>query len=326
MVTRPRPFRFAVQAFATGSSKEWADTARQAEDLGYTTLFTTDHYFGPGAISDSSGHRPVDVAPISAMMAAAAVATQLRVGCRVFCVDYHHPVVLAKELATVDLLTDGRLEVGMGAGWVAAEYEGMGVPMDRPGVRIDRLAEYVELLRAHWSGAPIDMDGTYVRVHGFEGRPLPVQSPGPPIMIGGGAPRVLRTAGRLADIVSLNFNTATGALGSASVASATAERTKEKLDWVREGAGERFADLELEVAAYFVTVTDDPDAATDAMAARFGIQPEDLASHPHALLGTVDSICDTLEARREEYGISYITIAQRNAEEFGPVVARLAGT
>jgi len=173
---------------------------------------------------------------------------------------------------------------------------------------------------------PLDIDGTYVHVHGFEGRPLPVQTPHPPIMIGGGAPRVLRTAGELADIVSFNFNNATGALGAASVASATVERTREKIEWVREGAGDRFDDLELEVGAYFVTVTDDPVEATAAMAARFGIEPEELASHPHALLGTVDSICETLEARREELGISYLTIAQRNAEEFAPVVARLTGT
>ena len=326
MPTSPRPFRFALQAFSTGSSKEWADTARQAEDLGYTTLFTTDHYFGPGEIASSSGHRPVDVAPIAAMMAAAGVTNHLRVGCRVFCVDYHHPVVLAKELATVDLLTDGRLEVGLGAGWVAAEYEGMGIPMDRPGVRIDRLSEYVGLVRAHWTGEPLDIDGTYVHAHGFEGRPPPVQTPHPPIMIGGGAPRVLRTAGQLADIVSFNFNNSTGTLGSASVASATVERTKEKIQWVREGAGDRFDQLELEVGAYFVTVTDDPVEATAAMASRFGIAPEELASHPHALLGTVDGICETLLARREELGISYLTISQRNAEEFAPVVARLTGT
>src|SRR6185437_12003570 len=169
-----RPFRFSVQAFEATSAKEWTDLARQAEDLGYSTLFTTDHYFGPGAISDSSGHRAVDVAPIAASMAAAAATNTLRVGCRVSCVDYHNPVVLAKELATIDLLSDGRLEAGLGAGWVAAEYEGLGIVMDRPGVRIARLAEVVGLLKDHWSGEDIDIDGTYVHAHGFAGRPLPV--------------------------------------------------------------------------------------------------------------------------------------------------------
>ena len=188
-----------------------------------------------------------------------------------FAVDYHNPNVLAKELATIDFLTEGRLEVGLGAGWVAAEYDGLGIPMDRPGVRIQRLAETVELVRAHWSGEPLDIDGQYVHASGFAGRPLPVQTP-PPIMIGGGAPRVLRTAGRLADIVSLNFNNSAGTLGSASVASATLEKTQEKIGWVREGAGDRFDDLELEVAAYFAAVTDEPEEATAAMAGRFGVR------------------------------------------------------
>jgi probable F420-dependent oxidoreductase len=326
MTSVPRPFRFGLQAFDAGSGKEWLDTARRAEDLGYCTLFTTDHYFGPGEIASSSGHRPVDVAPISAMTAAAAVTTDLRVGCRVFAVDYHHPVVLAKELATIDFLSEGRLEVGLGAGWVAAEYEGMGIPMDRAGVRIERLAEFVEVLTAHWSGEPIDVDGEHVHVHGFAGRPLPVQKPRPPLLIGGGAPRVLRTAGRLADIVSLNFNNSTGKLGSASVASATLAKTEEKIGWIREGAGDRFPEIELEVAAYFVAVKDDPTEAITAMASRFGVTPDELGAHPHALLGSVDGICDVLQERRERLGISYVTIAQRNAEEFAPVVARLAGT
>jgi probable F420-dependent oxidoreductase len=326
MTTSTRPFRFALQAFDAASGKDWLDTARRAEDLGYTTLFTTDHYFGPGEIASSSGHRPVDVAPISAMMAAAAATTELRVGCRVFAVDLHHPVVLAKELATIDLLSEGRLEVGLGAGWVAAEYEGMGIAMDRPGIRIERLAEYVELMKAQWTGEPLDVRGTHVQAHGFAGRPVPVQTPHPPIMIGGGAPRILRTAGRLADIVSLNFNNSTGKLGAASVASATLERTEEKIEWIREGAGDRFAELELEVGAYFVAVKDDPTEAIEAMATRFGVTPEELTAHPHALLGSVDGICETLQERRERLGISYITVAQRNGDEFAPIVARLTGT
>ena len=169
-MTGARPFRFAVQAVKASSAGEWRDLARRVEDLGYSTLFVADHYLDRGPAAQ-------DVGPIAAMATAAAVTDSLRVGCRVFCVDYHHPVVLAKELATVDLLTDGRLEVGLGAGWVAAEYEGMGIPMDRPGVRIDRLSEYVGLVRAHWTGEPLDIDGTYVHVHGFEGRPPPVQTP-----------------------------------------------------------------------------------------------------------------------------------------------------
>jgi probable F420-dependent oxidoreductase len=323
---RPRPFRFAMQAFETTSAAQWRETVRMAEDLGYCTLFTTDHYFGPGEISTSTGHRPVDVAPLTAMATAAALSKDLRVGCRVFAADFHHPVVLAKELATLDLLSEGRLEIGLGAGWVAAEYEGLGIPMDRAGVRIERLAEVVEVLKGHFSGEPLDIHGTYVRATGFAGRPLPVQRPHPPLMLGGGSPRILRLAGALGDIVSINYNNATGKLGAASVGSSTRERTEEKVTWIREGAGDRFDELEIELGAYFVSVSDDPTAATEAMAARFGVEPDELVQHPHALLGSVDAVCERLQERREALGVSYITVAQRNAEEFAPVIARLAGT
>jgi probable F420-dependent oxidoreductase len=319
-----RPFRFALQAFEAPSAALWTETARRAEALGYSTLFTTDHHFGPGEIVNSSGHRPVDVAPISAMMMAAAVTTTLRVGCRVFCVDYHHPVVLAKELATVDFLSDGRLEAAIGAGWVQAEYDGLGIPMDRPGVRIARLAETVGLMRAHWAGEQLNIDGQYVHASGFAGTPKPAQEH-VPIMIGGGSPKVLGLAGRLADIVSLNFDNSAGKLGANSVASATDAKTQEKIQWIRDGAGDRFDELELEIGAYFVSVTNDPLSAADAIGSRFGVDGAAILSHPHALIGSVDAICDTLCERRERSGISYITVAQRNAEDLAPVVARLAG-
>jgi probable F420-dependent oxidoreductase len=321
-----RPFRFSVQAFEASSGKEWTEIARRAEDLGYSALFTTDHYFGPGPISESSGHRPVDVAPLAASMAAAAATSTLRVGCRVFCVDYHHPVVLAKELATVDMLSGGRLEVGLGAGWVRAEYDGLGIPMDAPGVRIERLGEVVRLLKAHWSGEQLDVNGAYVHAHGFAGRPIPVQRPHPPIFVGGGAPKILRLAGAVADIVSINYNNAAGKLGSTSVASSTQDATEQKIEWIREGAGERFRHIELEIAAYFVAIQDDVRDATDAMAKRFGVPSEDLLHHPHALIGSLSQVCEKLHQRRDQLGVSYINVAQRNMEQFAPVVARLAGT
>jgi probable F420-dependent oxidoreductase len=321
-----RPFRFSVQAFDAGSAAEWKDLARRAEDLGYSTLFTTDHHFGPGSIAETSGHRPVGLAPLVAMSMAAAATTVLRVGCRVFGVDYRHPAVLAKELATLDLLSEGRLEVGMGAGWTAAEYEGLGIPMDRPGVRIERLAEALDVLDAHFGGEPIDVRGTHLRVHGFAGRPLPVQQPRPPLLVGGGAPRILRLAGARADIVSVNFDNSSGALGATSVTGSDDAATVRKLRWVREGAGDRFDRLELETAAYFVAIGDGARAATEAMADRFGVGPGTFARHPHALLGSVDAVCDVLRERRERFGFSYVNVAQRHLEEFAPVVARLAGT
>ena len=319
-----RPFRFALQAFEAATPQSWFDTARRTEALGYGTLFTTDHHFGPGEIAQASGHRPVDVAPIAAMTMAAAVTTTLRIGCRVFCVDYHHPAVLAKELATVDFLSGGLLEAAIGAGWVQAEYEGLGIPMDGAGVRIARMAEAVGVFRAHWAGEPLNISGDHLRVSGFSGTPKPVQDR-IPIMIGGGSPKVLRLAGQLADVVSFNFNNAAGKLGPNSVTSATEAQTLEKIRWVREGAGSRFDDLELEIGAYFIAVTDDPASAAAGLGARFGVTAEEILAHPHALIGTVDSICETLRRRRETLGISCITVAQRHVEEFAPVVARLAG-
>ena len=321
-----RPFRFGLQAFEATSATEWFDTVHRAEQLGFSTLFTSDHYFGPGEIATEMSHRPIDVAPLTAIAMAAAVTTTLRVGCRVFACDFHPPVVLAKEMATLDMLSGGRLEVGLGAGWTAAEYDGLGIPMDSPGTRIERLAEYIDLMRAHWTGEQIDVSGTHVNVHGFAGRPLPVQQPHPPIMIGGGAPRILRLAGRQADIVSLNFNNATGKLGAASVAGSGLDVTREKIGWIRDGAGDRFDQIELEIGAYFVAVGDDIAPQIAPMAGRYGVSSEELLSHPHGLFGSVTEICDTLVARREQLGINYVTIAQRNMDEFAPVVAALAGT
>jgi probable F420-dependent oxidoreductase len=266
------------------------------------------------------------MAPLTSIALAAAATTTLRVGCRVFACDFHHPVVLGKETATLDLLSGGRLEVGLGAGWVREEYEGLGMAMDPPGTRIARVGEYVEVLRAMWSGEQLDVHGDHVHVTGFAALPRPAQQPGPPIMIGGGAPRILRLAGRLADIVSINFDNSSGRLGGASVASSGADQTGEKIEWVKAGAGERFDDLELEIGAYFVAVGAGASAQLEAMAERFSVSPDEFATHPHALFGTVEQICDTLIARRERYGISYVTVAQRHLDEFAPVVAALSGT
>jgi probable F420-dependent oxidoreductase len=320
-----RPFRFGLQAFEATSAEQWFDLARRVEDLGYATLFSSDHYFGPGAISDATGHRPVDLAPLTSIAMAAAVTTTLRVGCRVFACDFHHPVVLAKETATLDMLSGGRLEVGLGAGWVRDEYEGLGVPMAPAGERIAKVAEYAELLRAHWSGEQLDVDTPHTHASGFAGLPRPVQQPGPPIMIGGGAPKILGVAGRHADIVSLNFDNSSGRLGGASVASSGADATANKIEWIRAGAGDRFDRIEIEIGGYFVAVGDGASAALEAMAQRFGVDPAEFATHPHALFGSVDQICETLLERRERYGVSYVTVAQRYLDEFAPVVAALAG-
>jgi probable F420-dependent oxidoreductase len=315
-----RPFRFGLQASTAASAEEWTAIARRAEELGYSALHLSDHYLGPGAEHGAQG-----LAAIPAMAAAAAVTETIRIGCRVFCIDFHLPAVLAKEVATIELLSNGRLELGLGAGWVGDEYEAMGIPFDPAGRRIDRLEEVVALMKAYFVGEDLAIDGADVHVHGYRGAPAPLQRPRPPIMIGGGARRILTFAGREADIVSLNFNNRAGVVGPDGVQSSTAERTDERIDWIRAGAGDRFDEIELEVAAYFTAVTDDPDAVAESLGARFGVDATEMRQHPNALIGTVEEICEQLEARRQRFGISYITVADRNREAFAPVVERLRG-
>src|ERR1700739_4539077 len=196
------PFRFAVQATNAAGGREWRDTGRKVEDLGYSTLFLADHYRGPAPAQGAARTPRQDLAPIAAMAAAAAVSETLRIGCRVFCVDYHAPAVLAKEAATLDLLSNGRVEMGIGAGWSEIEYTAMGLVFEPPGRRIAKLAEVVSFIKAHWQGEELNWSGDFVQVQGYAGRPRPVQRPHPPIMIGGGGRRTLTLAGRPARTVS----------------------------------------------------------------------------------------------------------------------------
>ncbi len=224
------------------------------------------------------------------------------------------------------MLSEGRLELGLGAGWIRDEYDAMGVQFDRAGVRIDRLEEFIALVKAHFGPDQIDVRGTHIKTYNYSGQPKPVQQPRPPIMIGGGAQRVLTLAGREADIVSLNFNNSSGMIGPDGVGSSTASETDRKIGWIRDGAGDRFDDIEIEIGAYFTAVTDNAAAAIGAMAGAFNLSEEEMRDHPNAFIGSVDEICDQLVARRERYGISYITVNNLNAEAFAPVVTRLAGT
>ena len=321
-----RPFRFAVQSYSASSAADWRTQAQRAEELGYSTFHTADHHIGPGPALDPTNHGVQDFAAVPAIAAAAAATTSIRVGCRVFCTDYRNPVVFAKELATLDVLSDGRIEVGIGCGWLENEYDAIGIPFDRAGIRIDRMEETLRVLRAHFADGIVNVTGDHVHAVDFEGVPKPTSPGGPPIMIGGGSKRVLGVAGREADIVSLNFDNHTGALGAASVASGTGDQTRQKLEWIRSGAGDRFGDLELEIAAYFTVITDDAAGAAAGLAGRFGAEADAFDGHPHALIGTVDEICATLQARRDEFGISYVTVSNRAMDAFAPVVDRLSGS
>jgi probable F420-dependent oxidoreductase len=321
-----RPFRFGVQAYAPASAAEWRALARRAEQLGFSAFHLADHVIGPGPALAATNHPVQTVAAIPAMAVAAEATSTIRVGCRVLCIDYRHPVMLAKELATLDMFSEGRLEIGLGAGWLANEYEAMGIAFDRAGTRLDRLEETITLLRACFGEGEVRIEGEHVHAVGFEAVPKSVQRPMPPLMIGGGSPRILGIAGREADIVSLNFDNSSGKLGPAGVGSSTADLTERKISWIRDGAGDRFDEIEIEIAAYFTSVTDDVEATTERMAGMFALTPEVFATHPHALIGSVDAICETLVERRQRFGINYVTFGAAAMEAAAPIVARLVGT
>lgn len=320
-----RPFRFAVQSFSATGAGEWRDRARRIEDLGYEALHLADHFLGAGPALEATRHPHQTLAAIPAIATAAAVTSTLRIGCRVFCNDYHHPVILAKEVATLDLLSDGRIDFGLGAGWLRAEYDAAGMTFDTAGVRIDRLEESIHLMKALWSGRPVEHTGRHYTVSGFTASPEPIQKPHPRLMIGGGGRRVLSLAAREADVVSFNFDNRSGVIGPAGVKSATAKATAEKVEWVRAAAGDRFDSLDLEIGAYFTFVAENAEPIAAGMGKAMGLSADEMLDHPHGLFGSVEAICDRLEERRERYGISRVAIGDDALEAFAPVVARLAG-
>ncbi len=318
-----KPFRFGVQSFNAENAEDWVNQAQQAEALGYSAFHLADHILGAGPALEKANHPVQNLAAIPAMAYAAAVTSKINIGCRVFCIDYHNPVVLIKSAMTIDKLSNGRLEFGLGAGWITEEYAAIGLTKDEPGVRIDRLADVIEGVKAFRGDGVISLSNNTINWHDFEGDPKPV---GPaPIMIGGGSPRILRLAGREADIVSLNFNNRSGMIGPDGVQLSSEAETQKKVGWIKEGAGDRFDDLEIEIGAYFTFVMDDPAPVLGQFAQMFGLSEEEMSRHPHALFGSVDAICDELQRRRELHGISYVTVGRDNMESFAPVVERLNG-
>ncbi|NLV56359.1 MAG: TIGR03621 family F420-dependent LLM class oxidoreductase [Acidimicrobiales bacterium] len=307
-----RPFRFGIQLSEAPDGPSWVEQAKRAEDLGYSTLFMPDH-FG------------TQLSPTVALQSAADATTTLRVGALVYDNDYRHPVVLAKDCATLDLLSGGRLELGLGAGWMTSDYEQSGIPMDPPKVRVDRMIEAVAVLKGALGDGPFDHSGEHYTITGYDGHPKPVQKPHPPLLIGGGMKRVLSFAAQEAQIVGVNPTIPNGAVDADAARTGTAAETDRKLGWIREAAGDRFDDIELNALNFATIVTDDRDGMIEMMAPLFGIPPEAVDDYPHALIGTVDRICADIEARRERWGFSYVVVQGDSMEPFAPVVARLAG-
>ncbi|MAI80467.1 MAG: F420-dependent oxidoreductase [Deltaproteobacteria bacterium] len=320
-----KPFRFAIQSFSARSAKEWRERAQKTEALGYSALHLADHILGPGEAIAPTFHPIQELAAVPAMAMAAEATSTLRIGSRVFCVDYRQPAVLAKEAATLDLLSDGRLELGLGAGWLKNEYSAIGIDFEPASLRIDRLAEVITLIKSHCRAEPLSLSGRHVHAKGYQGVPASVQKPHPPIMIGGGSRKILELAAREAQVVSFNFNNRSGVLGTDGIMTATAEATATKVKWVTAAAGDRLQAMEFEIGAYFVDVGDQADSTCKNMASAFGLEYHQMKSHPHGIFGTIESVCEELERRREIYGINYVTIGDDAMEDFAPVVRRLAG-
>jgi len=233
---------------------------------------------------------------------------------------------VAKEAATIDLLSDGRLELGLGAGWMQVDYDQLGLPYDNAGTRIERLEEAVAVVKGCFADGPFDFAGAHYRITGYDAQPAPVQQPHPPLVIGGGGPKILRLAGRHADIVGINPNLRAGAITADAATDTLAEVTRRKLGWIREGAGDRFDDLELQIRYFVAAITDDARGLAEVLAPGFGVAPDEALQSAVACIGTVDEVCDLLVQRREEWGVSYCVFGEDDVEAFAPVVARLAGT
>jgi probable F420-dependent oxidoreductase len=314
-VTSPfpiRPFRFGVQLSSAPDRRTWVDTARRIEALGYAVATMPDHFTD-------------QLAPMPALQAILDATTTLRAGALVFDNDYKHPAILAKELATMDVLSDGRVEIGLGAGWMISDYEQLGLPYDRPGVRIDRFVEGLAIIKGVMAPGPFSFAGDHYSVTEYDGRPLPVQTPRPPILIGGGGPRVLGIAAREADIVGVNGTLDAGVIGPQAIATMTAEAVAEKVAVVAEAGRHRLDEIEMNIRTFFVSVTDDRAAQVAAIAGMIGVDESMVDASPFALIGSPARLAEDLLERRERYGFSYVIVGPAEAEAFAPVVAELAG-
>ncbi|MEO6570941.1 MAG: TIGR03621 family F420-dependent LLM class oxidoreductase [Ilumatobacteraceae bacterium] len=307
-----RPFRFGVQVNATGGRREWTDLARRVESLGYSTLTMPDHFTD-------------QLAPVPALQCAADATTTLRLGALVYDNDYKHPVVLAKELATMDVLSDGRVEIGLGAGWMVSDYEQAGIPYDPPGVRVGRFIEGLAVIKGALGPGPFSFHGQHYTITDYDGSPKPIQTP-PPILIGGGGPRVLSFAAREADIVGINATLTSGAVDATTFATMTADAVEQKVAIVRQAATEadRLDDIEMNIRAFMVLVTDDVPSALRTLGEFTGAPEDVIADSPFALVGPTGKIADELRERRERWGFSYVIVGQNDIESFAPVVAALA--
>jgi probable F420-dependent oxidoreductase len=314
-----RPFRFGYLSIEAGTRKATLfERARFAEGAGFATFHQSDHF---------------DRAPLSPLLALAAVAqvtSTIGLGTLVLDNDFRHPALLAKEIATLDDLSEGRAEVGLGAGWMVEDYAVSGIPYDPPAERVSRLRDTIEVVKAVLTSGPhgATVKNDHFAVDGLRSIPPPVRRPHPPLLVGGGSRRVLRLAGAQADVASVNMMLVEGALGPQAMSHAGTDPTRQKLAWIAEGAQDRAEPPELHMIAFWTEVSDDPIEAARRAVARTGlpITPEQMLASPHCLMGSVAVITERLHQLREELGISYVTFYDTAAAAIAPVVSQLAGS
>ena len=314
-----RPFRFGVIADHVRTREELAHTVRRAEDLGFATFLIRDHF-----IAEPFGDQ---LAPVAALMYAASTTTRLRVGSLVFDNDYRHPIVLAKEAATLDLLSGGRFEVGIGCGWLKAEYDQAGMPFDEAKVRVDRLEESIRVLKGLFADGPLTFSGRHYALSELDGFPKPPQRPHPPILMGAGSKRMLQIAGREADAVGILAKALPGGTISDDVAERLPEAVERKVQWIREAAGSRFHQIELSMVIS-VVLTDDRRSQAERLARARGwddVPAERILSMPSLFIGSLDQVVEEMHFRRERYGFSYFVVSDADMEALAPVVAAVAG-
>jgi probable F420-dependent oxidoreductase len=320
------PFRFAATLPPpVPPLPAWRESLRKLEELGIDTLVAADH-FTQGYESE----------PMVALTAAAAATTSARLQTGVLGNDYRHPVLVHRMAALLDVVSEGRFVLGLGAGWMTSDYEAAGIPLDEPATRVDRFEEAIRVVKGLFGDEPFTFEGDHYRIHALDGLPKPVQRPHPPIFLGGGSPRVLRIAGREGDVVGVNASLRAGELGAHAIRDLSCDRVEQKVEWARQGATAAGRDpdtIELEMNHWLARVTTtaaEADEYLTSVAARYDVEPALLAESPSVLVGTVDQCIETLQARRERLGFSVLQLdagfPNPGLHDFAPVIAALSGT
>lgn len=310
---QPRRFRFALNASQGTDPGSWRRLARRTEAQGFDSLLIPDHF-------------TQQLAPFTALASAAAATRSLRLGMLVACNDFRHPVAHAKEIATLDLLSNGRAVWGMGAGWLEPEYRQAGIAFDPPGVRVDRLVESIDVMRAMFRGTPTQFDGTHYQIDGAAGWPTPRQTPHPPLLIGAQARRLLSLAARTADIVGIGPSLMARSLFGEPPTHTPEEALDEQVRWIDTASPDLGRPAERNMVAFPIVITPDRGSAARRMAAPTGMEPDMLLQSPHAWIGTVEQICEQLVERRQRWGISFWVVPGDDPDATAPIVARLANT